>query len=301
VALGGAGLGLTMASVITTLASFHHAAAGSGQVVLARVQLTYPTVNGPGAVLLVLGLLGAGVIAVAIRGVWRQLRAYRRLRAVLQTAETLARDPGVHVIRDARPQAFCAGYLRPAVYVSRRTIELLADAELDAVLAHERHHRRVRDPLRIACGRVLSEALFFLPVLRPLCDRYADVAELNADRAAVHASAGREAPLASALLVFDENALPGVTGISPERVDSLLGRPPSWRVPAWLFAASVGALSALGLVVWRSSETAAAHATFNLPILSSRPCVLVMSILAFAGCVRLLGGVPAGRRERSRR
>jgi hypothetical protein len=187
------------------------------------------------------------------------------------------------------------------VYVSRRTIELLADAELDAVLAHERHHRRVRDPLRIACGWILSEALFFLPVLRPLCDRYADVAELNADRAAVHASAGRKAPLASALLVFDENGPPGASGISPERADSLLGQPPSWRLPAWPLAASVGALSALGLVVWRSSETAAAHATFNLPILSSRPCVLVMSILAFAGGFSLLAVVPAGRRERSRR
>jgi bla regulator protein blaR1 len=301
VALGSAGLGLTMASVITTLASVHHASTGSGQVVLAGVQLTYPTVNGAGAVLLVLGLLGAGVIAVAIRGVWRQLGAYRRFRAVIQTAEPLERDPGVNVIRDPRPQAFCAGYLRPAVYVSRRTVELLADAELDAVLAHEHHHRRVRDPLRIACGRVLSEALFFLPAMRPLCDRYADLAELNADRAAVHASAGREAPLASALLVFDENAPPGVSGISPERVDSLLGQPTSWRLPAWLLAASVGALSALSLVIWWSSGSAAAHATFNLPILSSRPCVVVMSILAFAGCFKLLAGVPAGRRVRSRR
>jgi hypothetical protein len=55
------------------------------------------------------------------------------------------------------------------------------------------------------------------------------------------------------------------------------------------------------VVVWWSSGTAAAHATFNLPILSSRPCVVVMSILAFACCFRLLAGVAAGRRERSRR
>jgi hypothetical protein len=287
-ALGAAGLGLTAATVITTLASVHHASAGSGQVVLAGVQVTYPTVNGAGAVLLVLGMLGMGVLTVAGRAVWRQLRAYRRFTAVLQPVEPLARDPRVNVIPDPRPQAFCAGYLRPAVYVSRRTVELLADAELDAVLAHEHHHQRVRDPLRIACGRVLSEALFFLPVLRPLCDRYADVAELNADRAAVRASAGREAPLASALLVFDENTPPGVSGISPERVDSLLGQPTNLRLPAWLLGASLGALSALSLVIWWISGSAAAQATFNLPILSSRPCVVMMSILAFAGCFKLL-------------
>ena len=52
---------------------------------------------------------------------------------------------------------------------------------------------------------------------------------------------------------------PGVSGISPERVDSLLGQPASWRLPAWLLAASVGALSALGLVVWWTSGTAAAQ------------------------------------------
>src|SRR5207237_5326128 len=131
-----------------------------------------------------------------------------------------------------------------------RTVELLTAAELDAVLAHEHHHRRVRDPLRIACGRVLSRALLFLPVLRPLCDRYADVAELSADRAAVHASAGREAPLASALLAFDESAPPGVSGISPERVDSLLGQPTSWRLPARLLAGSVPVPPVLGTVVW---------------------------------------------------
>jgi hypothetical protein len=61
-------------------------------------------------------------------------------------------------------------------------------------------------------------------VLRPLCDRDANVAELSPDRAAVRASAAGEAPPASALLAFDEHAAPGVSGISPERVDSLLGQ-----------------------------------------------------------------------------
>lgn len=49
-----------------------------------------------------------------------------------------------------------------------------------------------------------------------LCERYSDSAELRADPAAVRTSAGREAPLASALLMFDEVGPPGVTGISPE-------------------------------------------------------------------------------------
>ena len=287
-ALGAGGLGVTAATITTTLASVHRASAGVGQIVLAGIRFTYPTVNGAEVLLFGLGMFAAAVIATAVRAAWRQISAHRRFAAVLEPVEFLDRDPRVGVIRDPRPQAFCAGYLRPAVYVSRRTVELLGDAELDAVLAHEHHHRRVRDPLRIACGRVLSEALFFLPVLKPLCDRYADVAELSADRAAVRASAGREAPLASALLAFDETAPPGTSGISPERVDSLLGQPTRWRLPAWLLAGSVAALAALTVVIWLISESARAHATFNLPIVSSRPCLVIMSIVPAAGCVRVL-------------
>ena len=287
-ALAAGGLGVTAVTITTALASVHQASAGAEQIVLAGIRFTYPTVNGAEMLLLVLGMCAAAVIAAAVRAAWRQVNAHRRFTAALQPVESLDRDPRVGVIRDPRPQAFCAGYLRPAVYVSRRTVELLGAAELDAVLAHEHHHRRVRDPLRIACGRVLGEALFFVPVLRPLCDRYADVAELSADRAAVRASAGGEAPLASALLAFDENAPPGTSGISPERVDSLLGQPTRWRLPARLLAGSVTALSALTVVIWLISESARAHATFNLPIVSSRPCLVIMSIVPAAGCVRML-------------
>jgi hypothetical protein len=287
-ALSAGGLALTAATVITSVASVHHASGGSAEVVLAGVKLTYPSVNGAGAVLLVIGMLGAGVMAVALRGAWRQLRTYRRFVAALGSVGSLPRDPRVNVIADARPQAFCAGYLRPAVYVSRQTVALLSEAELDAVLAHEHHHRRVRDPLRIACARILSEALFFLPVLKALSDRYADVAELSADRAAVRACADGEAALASALLAFDEVASPGVSGISPERVDSLLGEPPSWHLPEVMLAASFGVLPALGVVVWLTSQSAAAYATFNLPILSSRPCLMLVTLLANAGWVAML-------------
>jgi hypothetical protein len=287
-ALAAGGLAVTVATITTTLASVHRASAGAGQIALAGIRFTYPTVNGAEAVLFVLGMSAAAVIATVVRAAWRQISAHRRFAAVLEPVEFLDRDPSVGVIRDPRPQAFCAGYLRPVVYVSHRTVELLADSELDAVLAHEHHHRRARDPLRIACGRVLSEALFFVPVLEPLCDRYADVAELSADRAAVRASAGREAPLASALLAFDEHAPPGTSGISPERVDSLLGQPTRWRLPAWLLAGSVTALGALTMVIWLISESARAHATLNLPIVSSRPCLVIMGIVPAAGCLRVL-------------
>jgi hypothetical protein len=285
VALGAAGLFAAAAAIMTAAASVHQSTAGAGYVSLGPLSFTYPTANGPGLLLLLVGVFGVVEIASVLRASWRQLKGYRRLRPMLGRAEPLGGDPGVKVIRDPRPQAFCAGYLRPEVYVSARAVELLTDAELDAVLAHENHHRRARDPLRLAAGRILSEALFFLPGLRPLSERYADLAELSADRAAVDASKGKKAPLASALLVFDEHGPPGVTGVSPERVESLLGEPVSLRIPALLLAGSLAALAALGALLWSLSPAAAARATFNLPLLSSAPCIVVLVLIGLPVCL----------------
>jgi hypothetical protein len=237
--------------------------------------------------LLAVGALGATAIALAVHASWRQASRYRKFLVKIGQAEHLERDPTVHVIADPHPQAFCAGYFRPSVYISHRTVELLSQPELDAVLAHEHHHRRVRDPLRLAAARILSQALFFVPVLRPLCERYADVAELSADRAAVSAGAGHTAHLASALLAFDDSGPPDVAGVSPERVDSLLGEPPGWRLPVRLLVGSLGILFALMVLLWALSGVAAAHATFNLPLLSSKPCVVMTGVLPFAGCIRI--------------
>lgn len=287
-ALGSGGLGLTAAAVVAAAVSVHHESAGAPQVALTGIRFTYPSVNGAGVLLLILAILGTAVLTVALRSTRRQRRAYRTFTSHVGPIEPLQRVPGVNVIPDSRPQAFCAGYLRPSVYVSRCTVDLLTDAELDAVLAHEHHHRRLRDPLRIACGRILSEALFFMPVLKSLMAREADVAELRADHAAVCSREGGEAALASALLAFDESGPPGATGISPERVDALLGHPSQWRLPAWRLAASLLILAALTLLVWRVSGSASARASFNLPVFSSRPCVVMMTVLPFAGAIRTL-------------
>jgi len=136
--------------------------------------------------------------------------------------------------------------------------------------------------LRFACGRVLAQALFFVPVLRSLIDRYADLAELSADRAAIEESDGKQAPLASALLVFDESAASGASGISPERVDSLLGQPARWQPPWWRLTVSLGSLGSLAVLLWRIGELASAHATFALPFVSSTPCIVLSVLLPLA-------------------
>ena len=286
-ALGAFGLTASALAIVAAVASVHRSQIRIHQVLVGGLHFTYPALNGAGALLLAVGALGAVAIALTVHASWRQVRRYRKFLVEIGPAEPLDWDPSVNVIVDPHPQAFCAGYLRPAVYVSQRTVDLLTEPELGAVLAHEYHHRRVRDPLRFAAVRILSHALFFVPVLRPLCDRYAHVAELSADRAAVSASDGQKGHLASALLAFDDSGPPDVAGVSPERVDSLLGEPSSWRLPVRLLVGSLGVLSALVVLVWALSGVASAHATFNLPFLSSKPCVVITGLLPFAGCIRL--------------
>jgi hypothetical protein len=281
-ALGTVGLGAAAAAVVLAASSVHRTPQSAHYVAIAGLQFTYPAVNAAAAVLLALAAVGAGVLATIVRAAVRQFRAHRRFMSELPLLGPLPGRPGVMVIDDPSPQAFCAGYLRPSVYVSRGALELLSEAELVAVLSHENRHRSMRDPLRFACGRVLSQALFFVPALRPLRDRYEELAEQKADEAAISATAGEPGPLAAALLAFEEASPPGAAGISNERVDSLLGRPPRWRLPSPHIALSMGTLCGLVVLVWRTSVAASAHSTFNLPVLSSQPCMLVLALLPAA-------------------
>ena len=263
--------------------SVHREGGGAPDIVIAGQRFTYPTLNVAAALLLALAAVGAVVITIAVRASWRQLRDYRRFVHGIAVLGPLPGHPGIEVIDDSAPHAFCAGYLRPRIYVSSGALSVLSDAELAAVLVHEDHHRTLRDPLRLASSRILSQALFFLPALPSLGDRYSDLAEERADDAAVRA-AGEAGPLASALLAFDAGPPAGAFGISPGRVDSLLGRPPGWRFPSSLVAGSLATLSVLTVLVWRASAVASAHATFNLPVLSSQPCMLFLALVPIVGC-----------------
>jgi len=278
------------------IGSVHREGGGAPDIVIAGQRFTYPTVNLAAVLLLILAALGTAVVARALRASWRQLRDYRRFVRGIAIIGPLPGHPGIDVIDDQAPHAFCAGYLRPRIYVSAGALAVLSDDELAAVLVHEDHHRAVRDPLRLASSRILSQALFFLPALPSLRDRYGDLAEERADAAAVRA-AGETGPLASALLAFDAAAPPGASGISPGRVDSLLGQPPGWRVPSSLVAVSFAMLVLLTVLMWRASAAAAAHATFNLPVLSSQPCVLFLALVPTLGYAIGLGGRRKTRKD----
>ncbi|MGH2783201.1 MAG: hypothetical protein ACRDLA_17685, partial [Thermoleophilaceae bacterium] len=112
---------------------------------------------GPAALLL-LPLAGISTLALILggRSLVRQVRGKRRFLASLRIlhASDVA-GTRVTVFDSRRPQAFCAGFLRPRIYLSTAAAAL-PGGHLEAIVAHERHHRRRRDPLRLLVARTLS-------------------------------------------------------------------------------------------------------------------------------------------------
>ena len=300
-ALGAAGLAASALVLAAAVSAVHIEPEAAHRLDVAGLALTYPAINVAAVLLLALAALGAAVLVVTVRAAWRQLRAHRRLVRALPVIGPLPGHPTVALIDAAAPLAFCAGWLRPRVYVSTEVLARLSESELRAVLAHEQHHEALRDPLRLAVSRVLCQALFFLPVLRLLHERYADVTELTADAAALDAIDGAAAPLAAAMHAVATTGAGEVVGISPARVDSLLGQPRAWRLPRVLLIAALATLGALVALAWRADGHASFHTSLNLPIVSSQPCVLVLALVPVLACLtatlarRPAPGMAAGR------
>jgi len=274
------GFGLTAAASEMSLA-FPSAAA----LAEACQSFALPVVSVASVAGLAIGSLAVAVLILGARSAARQLLASRRFLRRLRLRG--AGPCGAVVFESPNPQAFCAGLLRPRVYVSTGTLAALTTDELAAVLAHEAHHARVRDPLRVFIVRVVGDALFFLPAARALASRYGSLAELAADAAAVRKGGGPKS-LASALLAF-EAAGPAVVGIAPERVDHLLGERPAWALPAGVLAWSLAALTALAVVAMRLGAARDVPA-ISLPLLVAEACMLLMAVLPLVlGALSILG------------
>ena len=198
----------------------------------------HPPVGHHEIALAVLALADAVVVWRLGPSLWHQAQIQRRLRHLPAVGRRTVAGHPVTVVADRRPLAFCCGLLRPTLYVSDAALARLGERELRAVVEHEAHHARRRDPLRLVAAQTAADAFGFLPPLRGLAQAEAALADLAADAAAV-AAVGAPAPLAAAWLALEDPA--------PERVDHLLGAQPAGVAPAAL-AGAVLAVVALATV-----------------------------------------------------
>jgi hypothetical protein len=266
---------------VTASATSHH-------ITLLGQKVSYPAANFAAVVVLLLALLGLAVVVRLVAGAARELTTSARFVRRM-TASGCRKLGDALVFEDERPRAFCAGLLRPRVYVSTGAVATLDEPALRAVLLHERHHAGRRDPLRLATGRVLSRALFFAPGIGELVRHQESLAELAADERAIDAGNENRSALARAMLSFSEETDSGESiGIDPARVDHLLGEPPSWRFPALVCVGVLAALVLIGTVALLAGQVASGSATLAPPFLSNQPCVVMLGMIpATVGLIAL--------------
>jgi hypothetical protein len=126
-----------------------------------------------------------GGFILVVRAGWITLqlgRALRRLPRARPRPELEGRR--VECIASCAPVAFCAGALRPRVYVTESLVELLDPRALAAVIAHEQAHARRLDPLRRTLLAALSDLLLNAPWVLWLRYRHGERAEKSAHRTA---------------------------------------------------------------------------------------------------------------------
>jgi Zn-dependent protease with chaperone function len=152
---------------------------------------------GIGALLGIRSLVHQSIASVRLAERVRRLRrpAPSELDAL---AEGVRLGGRVRLVDSPACFSFAYGALSPRVAVSGGLFGASSESELRAVLVHERYHVRNLDPLKVLLARALPAALFYLPALRGLRDRYVAGRELAADRSAV-AACGRT-PLSEALM-----------------------------------------------------------------------------------------------------
>jgi beta-lactamase regulating signal transducer with metallopeptidase domain len=202
----------------------------------------------------------ASALGVVIRIAWLAASTSRALAALprapispsLQSAADRAGITRLRCLAGTDRTAFCAGFVRPRVYVTSATAEQLNARELDAVLAHEAAHARRRDPLRRLLTRAATDVVFWFPLLRWWLRTHVEKAEVRADKAAI-GHAGRQA-LAAALLAAAAQppaAVPAMAGATETRIAHLLGEDlPIRRPPTTLIVLSLlGSIGAVWLVM----------------------------------------------------
>lgn len=198
---------------LMALGGAHHLSWGAGLLGPGCAWLIETLPGGPVALALAAtGLLAASLVA-SISMAMRQWRSERRLTAAIEASRRpppralqrrlyrLGLQGQVDVIAAARPVAFTYGWCAPRICLSQALLQLLAPDALEAVLRHERHHLRRRDPLRLAIVRALAAGAFVVPALRDVHAHSLTLLELAADAAAMAPPHGR-GPLARALYAF---------------------------------------------------------------------------------------------------
>jgi beta-lactamase regulating signal transducer with metallopeptidase domain len=145
---------------------------------------------------LVLLLLLCWVLVAAFAAVMRARQRQRALLCLLAHGDP--KVPGALVVDHPAAAAYCVPGLRSRIVISAGALDLLDQAELAAVLAHERAHLRERHDLVLLPFTALLRAFRWSSIAREAHQAVALLVEMHADDRVLRHRPARE--LATALL-----------------------------------------------------------------------------------------------------
>ncbi len=90
------------------------------------------------------------------------------------------------VVRDQTFFALAMGIFRPKILLSTHVLDGFTEREVEAILLHEWHHCRNRDPLKLFLVTLFADSMKYVPVLKGLAHHYKVWRELLADRFVMH-------------------------------------------------------------------------------------------------------------------
>lgn len=117
------------------------------------------------------------------------------------------RDFGIEiaVIKDRAFLALAMGIFRPKILLSTHVLDNFTEKEVEAILLHEWHHCKKRDPLKLFLVSLFADSMKYVPVLKGLAHHYKVWRELSADRFVIHRM-GSAYELGSVLLKLSRQA-----------------------------------------------------------------------------------------------
>ncbi|MEV4629799.1 M56 family metallopeptidase [Micromonospora sp. NPDC049523] len=219
-------------------------------VVASRADAHVPLLVGPAALAL--------LVAVALRWTWVAVACtigdLIRQRRHLGTVRLVARTDtarGIHVLPADEAAVYCLAGRTPAIVATTGAVRSLTDAQLAAVLDHERCHLRERHHLHIRWSTILARAFPFVPVFTAAQRHVPALLELRADDVAARRHGARSVAEALAVLATARRqgvlnaGGPGAAVRAHRLLGGRAGRERPWRLAVVLLAIATGPLSVL--------------------------------------------------------
>jgi Zn-dependent protease with chaperone function len=185
--------------------------------------------NGPASYALNAILLG-GSVAATVMAVLRYRSTVMRRRRHQEALRFVVRSSGdlddVCVLDHPVPVVYCVPSRRRPIVVSSGALDRLEDAQLQAVLAHERAHLRHRHHLLLTVVDALASALFWSPTFRAARRGMPILLEMTADDIAARRWGPEAVATALRILAIGPSPVGGLAagGSDTSQLERRLGR-----------------------------------------------------------------------------